>query len=51
VIANESCEDFAALQKRLKPMMKIKCGMAHFEEFEGVIYRRVSHIRELQLEP
>ncbi|GBU25070.1 hypothetical protein R83H12_01709 [Fibrobacteria bacterium R8-3-H12] len=27
--------------------MKIKCGKAHFEEFEGVAYRRVSCVREL----
>ena len=27
--------------------LKIKCGKAHFEKFEGVIYRKVSKVREL----
>ena len=27
--------------------LKIKCGEAHFEKFEGVIYRKVSKVREL----
>ena len=30
--------------------LKIKCGEAHFEEFEDVVYRKVSTVKELNLQ-
>jgi type III restriction enzyme len=32
---------------RSSEIQKIKCGKSHFEKFEGVVYRQVSSVREL----
>ncbi|MDR2232850.1 MAG: DEAD/DEAH box helicase, partial [Tannerella sp.] len=37
----------AGQELRGSEALKIKCGKAHFEKFEGVVYEHVSNVREL----